>query len=110
MAKLATATWKGKSGRSYEFDVYPIGTTFKALGAVYIFSRRTTDLNGKVTHDLAYIGQTGDLSERFDNHHKAPAIKKRGANAISIHLNGVESQRLNIETDLCRLHNPPCNG
>lgn len=109
MAKIASAEWKGKSGRSYSFEVYPIGTAFKALGAVYAFTKRIVT-NGVGNHDFIYIGLTNDLSTRFDNHHKDACIEKSGANCISVHLNNTESQRLDIETDLCRLHNPPCNG
>lgn len=109
MAKIADANWKGSSGASYSFQIYPIETNFKALGAVYIFTKRTV-ANGNGSHDFIYIGQTEDLSTRFDNHHKAACITKNGANCISVHLNSNESKRLEIETDLCRLHKPPCNG
>lgn len=109
MAKIADASWKGQSGAKYDFAVYPLGTDFKPLGAVYIVTKRTVK-DGSGTHDFIYIGQTEDLSTRFDDHHKDACFTKHGANCISVHLNSSESQRLDIETDLCRLHNPPCNG
>lgn len=41
MAKIGTMTLKGNSGQSYQFNVYPFGTEFKAKGAVYYISKRT---------------------------------------------------------------------
>jgi hypothetical protein len=110
MAKIADAEWNGQSGTKYNFAIYPLGTKFKAVGAVYIFTKRTVKSDGTGSHDFIYIGQTGDLSTRFDNHHKDSCIEKHGANCVCIHLNSNESQRLDIETDLVRHHNPPCNG
>jgi hypothetical protein len=108
VTQLATATWTGQSGENYSFTVYPINTRFRAVGAVYIFSKRTIS-NGSATHRFIYIGETGDLSTRFDNHHKANCIAKNEANCISIHLEDSDDRRLEIETDLCRLHDTPCN-
>jgi hypothetical protein len=94
----------------YSFVVYPINQEFRAVGAVYFITKRTANSDGTGNHKFIYVGQTGDLSTRFDDHHKDACFTKHGANCISVHLNNSESQRLNIETDLCRLHNPPCNG
>jgi predicted GIY-YIG superfamily endonuclease len=109
VSKIATATWTGQSGTDYNFTVYPIGTSFRAVGAVYIFTKRTVS-DGTASHKFIYIGQTDDLSTRFDNHHKANCIARNGANCISVHMEDSEDQRLAIETDLCRLHDTPCNG
>jgi hypothetical protein len=79
MAKLADAAFSGSTGK-YDFEVYPLGADFKNVGAVYIISRRTVDAQGKGTHTFIYIGHTGDLSERFDDHHKAQCFKKNNAN------------------------------
>lgn len=109
-AKIADAEWTGESGAKYNFAIYPFGTDFKAVGAVYIVTKRTVKSDGGGNHNFIYVGQTGDLSTRFDDHHKAACFKKNGANCICIHLNGKESQRLDIETDLVMHYNPPCNG
>ena len=71
MAKLGTITLKGQSGADYEFDVYTWGADFNNVGAVYYISNRYVDSDSGWTHTDIYIGQTGDLSDRFDNHHKA---------------------------------------
>jgi hypothetical protein len=109
MAKITDVTFVGKSKTSYTFEAYAFGTEFHALGAVYIFSVRTVT-NGKGSHDPIYIGETGDLSERFDQHHKAKCIKAKNPNCICIHLEEDGDTRLAIEMDLLGNRNPPCNG
>jgi len=108
MAKLADTTFSGSTGQ-YDFEVYPLGTDFKNVGAVYIISRRTVDVQGKGTHTFIYIGQTGDLSERFDNHHKAKCFKENNANCICVHLESNERSRRAIEGDLVARNPTPCN-
>jgi len=71
MAKLGTITLKGLSGTEYKFNVYKWDTDFDNIGAVYYISNRHKDDDGGWTHIKIYIGQTGDLSDRFDNHHKS---------------------------------------
>lgn len=110
MTKIGTLTLIGDSGAKYEFNVYPYGTKFKAIGAVYYISKRTEKADGTGSHDKIYIGETGDLSERFDNHHKEPCFKMHNANCISIHQESNEDKRLIVEEDLIDARNPPCNG
>ena len=105
MVKETTVTLKGASGRSYDFDVYPWNTSFKDVGAVYVILKK----NG-TNFSVIYIGQTGDLSERFDNHHKRLCFDRNGKTHIGIHLESVETRRLDIETDLVRNYSPACNG
>ncbi len=59
---------------------------------------------------VLYIGQTGDLSTRFDNHHNQPCFDRNGKTHIGIHLESSEARRFEIETDLVRNYNPACNG
>ena len=110
MAKVGELTLIGKSGSSYEFSVYAIDTNFRAVGAVYYISKRTSKPEGGGSHTALYVGQTEDLSERFNNHHKMDCCKKKGANCISVHLDGNEKSRLKKESDLVDAINPPCNG
>jgi hypothetical protein len=109
MAKIATAVFSGKSGNKYNFDVYPFGQAFNAVGAIYIFTTRTV-ANGAGSHRFAYIGQTGDLSERFDDHHKAKDIRAQYPNCICIHVENDEDLRCAIESDLIACNKTPCNG
>ena len=107
MTNNETITAKGASGAAYTFYVYPWGTTFKKLGGVYLVLRKSVQ-NGK--YDVLYIGQTGDLSERFDNHHKKSCFDRNGKTHIAIKLEASESKRLYIESDLIKNYNPPCNN
>ena len=96
-----TVNATGRSGKTYTFTEYPIGTEFKSLGAVYMF------LNGRAT---VYVGQTEDLSERFDDHHKADCIRRHGATVICVLVVSGEAERLAIERDLLANYPWPCNG
>ena len=104
MTKETTVTLKGASGRSYDFDVFPWGTSFNAVGAVYTVLKRNTS-----NFTILYIGQTGDLSDRFDNHHKQSCFDRNGKTHIGIHLESSESRRFDIETDLLRNYSLVCN-
>jgi GIY-YIG catalytic domain len=106
----ATLELTGASGRKYAFLVYPWGTSFKPLGGVYAVTRAVSNQAGGETHTIVYVGQTGDLSERFDNHHKANCFARHSSNRICVHVEGNEETRLAIEADLIAAYNPPCNG
>lgn len=101
-----TIIWEGASGTGYKYWIYPFGTTFSAAPGNYIFAKETKPQ----TYAPIYIGQTGDLSERFDSHHKMSCIKQNGATHIHVHTSsGKEEERLAEETDLLRKWNTPCN-
>lgn len=70
----------------------------------------TNAVNGQYTHTVIYIGQTGDLSTRFDDHHKADCFTSHKANCICTHCDDDEDSRLAKEQDLIAYYNPPCNG
>ena len=110
MKKNGTLILKGALGIEYTLDVYPYGTIFDAIGTVYYISGRTEKADGTGSHDQIYIGETEDLSERFDNHHKETCFKMYSANCINIYEESDEGKRLNIEKDLIDAYNPPCNG
>ena len=105
MAKVDTVTATGASGGKIAFDVYPWGQLFRPLGGVYVVLRRQqNDL-----YDVLYVGQTGDLSERFDHHHKQSQFDRNQRTHIGVHLEGVEQRRLAIERDLLGNYRPICN-
>ena len=104
MAKIESISLKGCSGKTYNFDVYPKGTNFKALGAVYCISKRQNN-----NHSLIYLGVTDDISTRFNDHHKERCFVNNGANCVSIHLCSSEQERLMIEKDILCNYNFPCN-
>ena len=101
-----TAQWVGASGQTYTYYVHSWPTEFTdKRGGNYIFCKI---VNQK--WKAIYIGETGNFSERFDNHHAMPCIERQGATHIHAHLNTNESARLAEEDDLIQNHNPPCNG
>ena len=111
MAKLGTVTFTGESGTKYEFNVYPLDTDFQAVAAVYFFTKRTKKTDGSHTHRKhIYVGETEDLSDRFDNHHKMSCIERNGANCVCTHPESTESKRLEVEQDLIDAYSPVCNG
>jgi len=95
----------GVSGKQYSFKMYPWGTQFKALGAVYLILHE-----GNPRFDLLYVGQTDDLSTRFDNHHKQPCFDRNRRTHIAVLVEQSEAARLRIESDLIQKYKPGCNG
>lgn len=105
--KTQTIKWTGKSDRTYLHYVYPIGYTFKQVPGNYIFAKETQP--GRWTP--IYAGETGDLSERFDNHHKMPCIRSQGPTHIHVHESSTNAiARRAEERDIIDRWNPPCNG
>ena len=111
MSKLGTITFTGSSGTEYEFNVYSWGTNFKKdFGAVYFVTKRSKKSDSGYSHTRIYIGQTEDMSTRFDNHHKQECFGEYDANCICVCGEQDEDKRLEIEKDLIDNYNPPCNG
>lgn len=105
MAAETSVTASGLSGTNYSFDVYPWNTPFRAVGAVYLVLRK-----GNPSFELLYVGQTDDLSSRFDSHHKQPCFDRKGRTHIGILVEPSEVKRLRFESDLVQKHKPTCNG
>ena len=111
-----TITIKGMSGTNYIFNVYgfarfsDLKDAFKSIPALYAFTRRFPSSALSYTHDLVYVGETGDLSLRFDNHHKQECIVRGNANCICIHsFYGTQTERLAAEADILNAFDLPCN-
>jgi hypothetical protein len=109
MAKIGTLKIEGKSGNEYAFDLYPIDTTFKSLGAVYVITKRVAKSGGGGSHTFLYVGETGGLDTRFEDHHKQECFDDYGANCIGIHLESSARSRTAKESDLHDGHDWPCN-
>ena len=114
--KVMTATTPAKleltgaSGRRYTSYVFEWGATFKPGGGVYAVTRATPKPDGGSAHQLLYIGQTGDLSERFDVHQKAEVFRRNGANRVCAFAQENAEARLAAERDLVAVYHPPRNG
>lgn len=106
MATTSTkCNWAGKSGKTYEYYVYPIGSNFKEESGNYIFCK----LNAAGQWAPQYIGQTNNLNQRLGAHEKEACAKRNGATHIHARLNSTEAARLAEEKDLIQHYNPPCN-
>lgn len=108
MAEIGPITFAGQSGRQYGFQMYTLGTPFKALGAVYVMLYRYQKPDGWYATPI-YFGETGDLSTRFNGHHRQACFDRNGVNCVGIHLDGDEQSRRTKETDLIRKWDPECN-
>ena len=109
MAKLGTIQFTGQSGAVFKFEIYPSSVDFNEVGGVYFVTKRTENSEGGFSHSRIYVGQTSDLSTRFDDHHRKHCFEKHQANCICVYVEEDERTRLSIEKDLRRKHNPPCN-
>lgn len=108
MAKIGAMVLLGKSGEQYQFSIYPMDEKFEAVGAVYAVTRQYENEKGTYTHHVVYVGETGNLSTRFDNHHKAECFKEHKADRICIHPKDDKDSRLVVEGDLIKMWNPDC--
>lgn len=110
MAKFGTVSFTGASGKKYDFNAYSWGTSFKqSYGAVYFITKRSKNPKGGYSHTEIYVGQTEDLSTRFDDHHKQNCFNRYNANCICIYGEQNENTRLEIEQDLLDNYDLPCN-
>lgn len=104
---------EGQSKAEYVFKLYSfddfaeLNNCFTGAG-VYIFVHLdcfTENCNAQ----YIYCGKTGDLSTRFDDHHKEECIKNNNANCIGILQETNEQRRKDIETDILEGNTFPCN-
>ncbi len=91
---------KDRSGREYEYKILKLEDNrevpdFKSRAGNYVFMKK---IDGK--WNIIYIGTTGDLSERFDNHHAMDCIKKNNATHIAVRVINNEQERKKEERDL----------
>jgi hypothetical protein len=107
MSTARTIVWPGLSGIQYQYWIYPISDfLFKAEPGNYIFAREQPD-----GHVAIYAGETCNLSERFDNHHKLRCILRHGATHIHAHVSAYDDEvRRYEEADIIARWQPLCNG
>lgn len=106
MSDAPAINWTGKSGKQYQYWIYPIGTNFKEVAGNYIFAKETQP--GRWLP--CYIGQAENLNNRLGNHEKEACAKRHGATHIHVHTNSAgEAARLAEEKDLIQYWQPPCN-
>ena len=110
-----TVALKGVSGKEYVFELYAfdkyddVKGAFAEVPALYLFGKLNADQS---FFDFIYLGETGNLRTRYDNHQKEDCIKRQGANCIGIRALEEfrnEAQRKAAEKDLLGAINFPCN-
>ena len=98
--------WPGQSGKEYQYDIYPIGSSFQALPGNYIYARQTEDGNWVPI----YIAQTRDLHQRLEGHVKLDDAIQNGATHIHAHYcSAGQASRCTEERDLIVRWAPVCN-
>ena len=106
MADQLTILWDGKSGREYRYWIYDIGHSMKQVPGNYCFAEETLPHTWKPI----YFGETSDLSECFDYHHKMDCIRQNGATHIHTHISSEDKEvRCLEETDLINKWKALCN-
>lgn len=96
---LGTIVLRGATGKSHVFTVYPLGTTFGVVGAVYFITKRIVT-NGASDHQGIYLGMTEDLSTNLEGHNKADCFSEHGANCIAIYTCNSNEERQEIKKDI----------
>jgi len=103
-------TCKGFSGKSYSFDVDPIGLAYEAKPGVYIFSKLGD--NGKWM--AVFVGSTLDLNATLKTylkiHPKLECLQSEGSTHIGTMLIlGGDIERDRVVDDLKKSLSPSCN-
>jgi hypothetical protein len=106
-----SVTFGGKSGEKYHFQVWPLGTRFKSLAAVYFVTKRAYDNSTyrRACHDGIYIGQTENLADALAVEAQLQRFRKFGANCVCVHVLADEARRVAVEQDLLAVNSTHCN-
>lgn len=108
MAQAQTCQCKGESGKVYQYEIYSIWHEFPAVAGNYIYAKELVPGSG--CWSPIYIGQTANLSERFDDHNKMQCILAYSTRILIHWNNGGEQARRDEEKDLIETYSPPCNA
>ena len=102
----ALINWPGQSGKNYQYEIFPIDSSFQSLPGNYIYAGQTEDGNWVPI----YIAQTRDLHQRLEGHVKAEDAIQNGATHIHAHYCSVgQAGRCAEERDLLLRWQPVCN-
>jgi hypothetical protein len=96
-----TVFLRGHSGERYCFQVWPIGTRFKAVPAVCVFTKRTYEnpnFAKSASHRCIRIGQTDDLARFAAANYEAMQLSE--ADCICVCLMPDAERRVSMERDL----------
>jgi len=96
MANEPTVEWRGASGKSYMYWIYPRHPSIRA-GSIgnYIYAKVVNNFWQPV-----YVGE-GDLSVRCSqSHHQLECINSKGATHVHMHMNVSDEARYAEEADI----------
>lgn len=104
-----TINLRGKTGQTYGYGVFPIGTTLAASPGNYAWLKYDSTAG---TYRPIYIGQSGNLHDRVTtSHENFGCAQRNGATHVAAHLNnGGVRARLAEEADVIEFYRPVCNG
>lgn len=100
--------WRGASGATYEYTVFPLNTDWNDVAGNYIFAKI---VDGR-WHAI-YIGETSSLKDRplGPGHDDWECGQRNGMTHIHARTNtGGQVVRRSEEADLIANYRPPCNG
>jgi len=109
MASLGDKSFRGRSGRTYRFRVFPFGTRFRKISGVYVIGSRLHAADGGNQVIPLFVGHTDDFSQPFDQHRKAQGFAEQGANCICVQRDADKDSRTAKEQDLIAALHPICN-
>jgi len=101
-----TVIWKGKSGKTYEFEVWGKNTTWNEVACVYTVTRKLAD--GR--YGCIYIGETDNMRNRFSGHENESCFDRHNWTHVCTYRENNSDERLRIEADILANYNWPCNG
>ncbi len=96
-------TMTGKSGLRYGGTLNRLSANFNDVACVYVIL--TSE------HKTVYVGETGELATRLQNHHKRSCWSEKGASYVFVHLQplSTEANRQQVEADILANYHFPCN-
>jgi len=99
-------TWAGKSGKPYQYEIFPLDAAFRPLPGLYIYAQQLAD-GGWIP---IYIAQTRDLHQRLEGHVRLADAVAHGATHLHAHYcEAGQGARHTEEEDLIHRWQPVCN-
>ncbi len=105
-ASPTVVNWPGHSGKTYQYEVYPLDATFRPLPGLYIYAGQAEDGSWVPV----YIAQTRDLHQRLEGHVRMDDAITNGASHLHAHYcSAGQAARCSEEHDLILCWHPACN-
>ena len=109
--QLGHIIFPGRSGEEYHFECWDLETRFRAIGAIYVVTRRRAEGAGyrHAHHETLYIGQVSSLASLAVAPSPLAAFAQHGANCLCVYAVESEERRIAIRDDLVAAHQPILN-